>query len=73
MTDYDTLISRLLIVFRESFTEGMQVDADHALSFALRDVCSHLAAEVITLDEMRRGITLLDAIRFLSAAGEEEP
>lgn len=68
--DLSTLPNRLMVVFLESYSEGLQVDADHALHFAMRDLCSHMAAEIIAEDQMRKGMTLSDVILFLSQAAE---
>lgn len=69
-TEYNSLAGRMMMCFRESFSEGLQVDADHALSFAMKDLCGHVAAELIALDQVKKGITLEQACRFLIEGAE---
>lgn len=61
----------MLIAFLDAFSEGLQVDADHAMEFAIRDLCGHVAAEIIAMEQAgRKRLTARDIIRMFCAAAE---
>lgn len=69
-TDIHSISGRATEAFVAAFSEGLIIDADDALRHAVKDLCLHLAAEIIAWNQFSGGMSAADAAALLTQAWE---